>query len=116
LLILAGEIVFADRPPDPVKGGERLALGMQGLALTSSKAIRQSTGPVVWIKKPVEAAERSTQRAGRLRREWWAAKDQSAQAIIKQLVNQSATGEWRAALGYELIVADGPGPGTAAHM
>jgi hypothetical protein len=35
LLILAGEIVFADRAADSLEGVERLALGMQGLALTT---------------------------------------------------------------------------------
>jgi hypothetical protein len=32
LLILAGEIVFADRPADAVKDVERLAIGVQGVA------------------------------------------------------------------------------------
>jgi hypothetical protein len=32
LLILAGKVVFADRPPDAVEGFERLAVGVQGLA------------------------------------------------------------------------------------
>jgi hypothetical protein len=40
LLVLTGEIVFADRAADAIEGVERLALTMQGLALTSSKASR----------------------------------------------------------------------------
>ena len=33
LLVLAGEIVFADRPADLLEYRERLALGVQSLAL-----------------------------------------------------------------------------------
>src|SRR5205085_9611943 len=40
LLVLAGEIVFPDRPPDPVERVERLALGMQRLALTTREPPR----------------------------------------------------------------------------
>ena len=40
MLILAGEIVFTDRPPDAVEHLERLAVGMQGLALTTCEAPR----------------------------------------------------------------------------
>src|SRR5712671_4195315 len=40
LLILAGEVVFADRSPDTVEGIERLAVGVQGLALTAREASR----------------------------------------------------------------------------
>src|SRR5204863_9159374 len=40
LLILAGEIVFADRPADVLAGGERLALGVQCLALPPGEALR----------------------------------------------------------------------------
>ena len=38
LLILAGEIVFADRPPDAVEDPERLTIGMQGLTATTREA------------------------------------------------------------------------------
>ena len=40
MLILAGEIVFANRPPDAVEHLKRLAVGMQGLALTTCEAPR----------------------------------------------------------------------------
>jgi len=40
LLILAGEIVFADRAPDASEGFERLAVGVQRLALTAGEALR----------------------------------------------------------------------------
>jgi hypothetical protein len=37
LLILAREVVFADRPPDTVEHFKRLAVGVQRLALTAPK-------------------------------------------------------------------------------
>jgi len=40
LLILAGEIVLADRPANALEGVERLALGMQSLAVPARKASR----------------------------------------------------------------------------
>jgi hypothetical protein len=40
LLILTGEIVFADRPPDALEGVERLAFAMQRLSLPAAKASR----------------------------------------------------------------------------
>jgi hypothetical protein len=40
LLILAGEVVFADRPPNAVEGFERLAVGVQGLTLTAPEPSR----------------------------------------------------------------------------
>jgi hypothetical protein len=40
LLILASEIVFAERPPDMLEGFERLALGVQSLALNAGEASR----------------------------------------------------------------------------
>ena len=40
MLILAGKVVFADRPPDTVEYFKRLAVGMQGLALTTCEAPR----------------------------------------------------------------------------
>ena len=40
MLILAGEIVFADRAADAVEDFERLAVGMQGLALTAREGLR----------------------------------------------------------------------------
>ena len=40
LLILAGEVVFADRPADAVKGVERLAVGVQRFA----RSAREGTG------------------------------------------------------------------------
>ena len=40
MLILTGEVVFTDRSTDAVEGVERLATGMQGLALTAGKASR----------------------------------------------------------------------------
>src|SRR5207248_7776110 len=44
LLILAGEVVFADRPPNTVEGVERLTVGMQGLALTAPEALLSPDG------------------------------------------------------------------------
>ena len=38
LLKLAGEVVFADRPPDTLEGFERLAVRVQRLALTAPEA------------------------------------------------------------------------------
>src|SRR5689334_5298788 len=40
LLILAGEVVFADGPPEAVQGFERLAVGMQGLAAPARETSR----------------------------------------------------------------------------
>jgi hypothetical protein len=40
LLILAGEIVFADRPADVLEGGKRLARGVQRLAQPPGEALR----------------------------------------------------------------------------
>jgi|GEM_PF-5627102 len=40
LLVLAGEIVFADRPADLLEHGERLALGVQRIALAPGKMPR----------------------------------------------------------------------------
>jgi len=40
LLILSGKVVFADCPPDVFQGFERLAIGVQGLALTPREASR----------------------------------------------------------------------------
>jgi hypothetical protein len=40
LLILSGEVVFADCPPDVLEGFERLAVGVQSLAPTARKASR----------------------------------------------------------------------------
>ena len=40
LLILAGEVVFADRAANAVEGFERFAVGMQGFALTAPEALR----------------------------------------------------------------------------
>jgi hypothetical protein len=40
LLVLAGEIVFTDRPTDLLEHWERLARGMQGLAASARKATR----------------------------------------------------------------------------
>jgi hypothetical protein len=40
LLILAGEIVFADRSPEAVQGVERLAIGVQRLAYPAREALR----------------------------------------------------------------------------
>src|SRR5262249_28124608 len=40
LLILAGEVVFADRAANAVEGFDRLALGVQRFALTAPKASR----------------------------------------------------------------------------
>src|SRR5438132_4917108 len=39
LLVLAGEIVFADRPADLLEHDGRLALGMQGLARLAAKGL-----------------------------------------------------------------------------
>src|SRR6266446_10106061 len=39
LLVLAGEIVFADRPADLLEHLERLARGMQGLALLAAEGL-----------------------------------------------------------------------------
>jgi hypothetical protein len=44
LLILAGEVVLADRAADSLKGGERLTLGMQGLSLAARKALWSPDG------------------------------------------------------------------------
>ena len=38
MLVLAGEIVFTDRPPDTVEHLERLAVRVQGLAVTACEA------------------------------------------------------------------------------
>ena len=40
MLILAREVVFADRPPDTVEHFKRLAVGVQCLALTAREASR----------------------------------------------------------------------------
>jgi len=40
LLVLAGKVVFADRPPDLLDGVERLATGVQNLALTAREGLR----------------------------------------------------------------------------
>ena len=40
MLILAREVVFADRPPDTVEHFKQLAVGVQCLALTASEASR----------------------------------------------------------------------------
>ena len=40
MLILAREVVFADRPPDTVEHFKRLAVGVQRLALTAREASR----------------------------------------------------------------------------
>src|SRR6201997_1607423 len=40
LLILAGEIVFADRLADAIEGFEWLAIGVQGFALMTAEALR----------------------------------------------------------------------------
>jgi hypothetical protein len=39
LLILAGEVVFADGSPEAVQGFERLAVGVQRLAATAPAAL-----------------------------------------------------------------------------
>jgi hypothetical protein len=44
LLILAGEVVFADGPPDAVEDFERLAAEMQSVALPAPKASRSPDG------------------------------------------------------------------------
>src|SRR5437868_12344489 len=44
LLILAGEIVFADRAANAVEGFERLTVGTQGLALTAPEALLSPDG------------------------------------------------------------------------
>jgi hypothetical protein len=44
LLVLAGEIVFADRPSDVVEGFERLAIWVQSLTLTAAEAFRFPNG------------------------------------------------------------------------
>jgi hypothetical protein len=43
LLILAGEVVFADRPADVLESFERLAVGVQGLALPTLEASTRSS-------------------------------------------------------------------------
>jgi hypothetical protein len=40
LLVLAGKVVFADRPADAIELIPRLALGMQGLTLPAPEASR----------------------------------------------------------------------------
>jgi hypothetical protein len=40
LLILSGEVVFADGPPDVLEGFERLTVGVQSLAPTAREASR----------------------------------------------------------------------------
>ncbi len=40
MLILAGKVVFADRPPDAVQGVERLTIGVQRLTAPARAASR----------------------------------------------------------------------------